>query len=164
MDNSVETEKITEVEQVDSREGLSYIGVNILCQLEETREVYVEKKVARDEPIFKPEDSLRKKSLLSTETVTKDEILETKAESIIQMMHSETKKKSETSGVVKEVQKLPDLLLKTDDSQTKPEFVDKVVKPKEVVSMKVIPKENDINLKDELKMPEIGTLTNTYFI
>lgn len=158
VDSSAETEKITEVEQVDSREHLSYKGVDILCQPEEIQEVYVEKKVAQDEQVFKPEDSLRKQSLPSTEAVTKEEIPEIKAKPNIQVMHSETKKSSEMSGVVKEI---PDLVLKSDVSQTKPEFVDKVVAPKEAVSAKVIPKENDIKIKKELKMPERGTLTNT---
>lgn len=162
VDSSAETEKITKVKQVDSREDLSYKDIDIVCQPEETPEVYVEKKVAHDEQVFKPEDSLRKKSLSSTETVTKEEIPEIKAEPNIQMMQSETKKTSDLSGVVKEVKNLPDLVLKSDVSQTKPEFVDKVVAPKEAVSMKVIPKENDIKMKKEPKMPERGTLTNTY--
>lgn len=158
VDSSAETEK---VEQVDSREDLSSRGLDIVCQLEETPEVYIEKKLARDEQVFKPEDSLRKKSLVSTETVTKKESPEIKVVPNIQAMQPETKM-SDASDVVKEVENLPDLVLKSDVPQTKPEFVDQVVAPKEAASVKVISKENEIKMKKELKMPERGTLTNTY--
>lgn len=160
MDTCAETDRIIEVEQVDSSEDLSDKSVDILCQPEDTQEVFVDKKLTHIEQVFKSEDSLRKKCLPFNETVTKEEIPEIKAEPVIQAIHLETKKESETSGVVKEVQNLPHLVLKSDLSLTKPESVDKVA-PKEAVYMrKIIPNENDINLKKEVKMPEKGT--NTY--
>lgn len=161
VDSSAET-KITEVEQVDSIEELLYNAADIPCQPEETQELYVEKKVAKVDQVFTAEDSLRKKTSLSQETVTKDKIPEIKAEPITQAMQSEKKKMSKTSGILKEAEKLPDLVLKSDVSQTKPEIITKVVTPKEAVSMKVTPKENDIKMKKELKMSEIGNLTNTF--
>lgn len=159
VDSSAETE-ITEVEQVDSNEELSYKGDDILCQPEEAHDVYVAKKVSVDEQVFIAEDSLRKFTLPSQETVTKDKIPEIKAEPIIQKIHSETN--SETSGVVKNDTTLPDLVLKSDVSQ-KTDFIAKVVAQKEAVSMKVIPKVKDIKLKKELKMSEIGTFTCAIF-
>lgn len=153
VDSSVETNRM---EQVDLREDLSNKGVNILCQLEETRE---EKKVAHDQHEFKPEDL---PSLPSTETVTKENIPEIKAEPIKQVKHPDTKKKPEASGVEKEVQKLPYLVLKSDVSQTKPQFVDKVVASNEAVSINAMPKDTGINLRKEHKMSERGTLINTY--
>lgn len=149
--------KMTQVEQVEPGGNLLHSRADIPSQIEETREMCVEQTVASDEDVVIPADFMRKKNLLSTETVTKEQICEIEAKPSVHVMHSETNKKSEASGDVENATRHPDLVLKSDVSQTKPEFSQKAVASEEVVSVKVLPQAHDIKMKKESNMSEIGT-------